>query len=91
MPLVIRLDLWNEFSQADKDIILAAAKKAQDLDRKLVKEQTESYVSKLREEGMTITNPDLKAFQKATSGVIDVFTNVYGEELLARLKAETAK
>ena len=91
MPLVIRKELWDVFSESDKAIILEAAKKAQDLNRKLVKEQTDSYVSKLKEAGMTITNPDLKAFQTATSGVMGVFTNVYGEELLAKLKAATAK
>lgn len=91
MPLVIRKDLWDIFSDSDKDIILAAAKKAQDLDRKLVKEQTDSYVSKLKEAGMTITTPDLKAFQSATSGVMNVFTNVYGEELLKKLAEKTAK
>ena len=89
MPLVIRKDLWDIFSDSDKDIILAAAKKAQDLDRKLVKEQTDSYVSKLKEAGMTITTPDLKAFQSATSGVMNVFTNVYGEELLKKLAEKT--
>ncbi len=91
MPLVIRKDLWDIFSDSDKALILAAAKKAQDLDRKLVKEQTDSYVSKLKEAGMTITTPDLKAFQSATSGVMNVFTNVYGEELLKKLAEKTAK
>ena len=91
MPLVIRKDLWDMFSDSDKALILAAAKKAQDLDRKLVKEQTDSYVSKLKEVGMTITTPDLKAFQRATSGVMNVFTNVYGEELLKKLAEKTAK
>lgn len=85
MPFVIRKDLWDMFSSSDKEIILTAAKKAQDLDRKLVKEQTDSYVSKLKEVGMTITTPDLKAFQNATSGVLYVFINVYGEELLKKL------
>ena len=61
--------------------------KEQNLDRQLVKEQTDSYVTKLKEAGMTITTPDLKAFQAATSGVMDVFTNVYGEELLQKLRA----
>jgi len=89
MPLVIRKDLWKEFSQSDKDLIIAAAKKAQDLDRKLVKEQTESYVSKLKEAGMTITQPDLKNFQKATAGVMNVFTDIYGEELLKKLAEAT--
>ena len=91
MPLVIRKELWDMFSESDKALIREAAKKAQDLDRKLVKEQTDSYVTKLKEAGMTITTPDLKAFQSATSGVMNVFTNVYGEELLKKLAEQTAK
>lgn len=91
MPLVIRKELWDVFSDSDKKIIQNAAKNAQNLDRKLVKEQTEAYVSKLKEAGMTITRPDLKAFQEATSGVMGVFTTVYGEELLSKLKAATNK
>ncbi|WP_407428755.1 TRAP transporter substrate-binding protein [Treponema sp.] len=91
MPLVIRKDLWNEFSDNDKQILLDAAKKAQDYDRQLVKEQTESYVSKLSEAGMVVTSPDLKEFKKATASVMDVFTNIYGEELLQKMKAAAAK
>ena len=86
MPLVIRKDLWDEFSEADRAILLDAARKAQDMNRRLVKEQTESCVAKLREAGMMITNPDLKAFQAATGSVMDVFSNVYGTELLLKLK-----
>ena len=86
MPLVIRKELWDMFGDSDKKIILDAAIKAQELDRKLVKEQTDSYVSKLAEAGMTITTPDLNEFAKATSGVMDVFTNIYGGETLDRLK-----
>ena len=76
---------------AEAEKKLEAAKKAQDLDRKLVKEQTESYVSKLKEAGMRITTPDLKSFQNATSGVLGVFTDIYGEALLTKLKAAVAK
>ncbi len=91
MPLVIRKDLWDEFSPEDQKIILEAAKKAQDLDRKLIKEQTDSFVSKIKEAGMKVTTPDLSAFAKATSSVMDVFTTVYGEELLAKVKELTKK
>ncbi len=90
MPLVIRKDLWDEFSDADKKIIIDAAKKAQDFDRKLVKEQTESYVSKLKDAGMTITTPNLAEFKAATASVMDVFTNIYGEDLLKKLRAATS-
>lgn len=90
MPLVIRKDLWDEFSAGDKKIILDAAKKAQDFDRQLVKEQTESYVAKLKDVGMTITTPNLVEFKDATAGVMDVFTNIYGEDLLKKLRAATS-
>ncbi len=86
MPLVIRKDLWDMFSDADKKIIRDAAIKAQELDRNLVKEQTDSYVSKLKEAGMKINTPDLKEFEKATAGVMDVFTTIYGEDTLKRLR-----
>ena len=86
MPLVIRKPLWESLGDADKAIILEAAKKARDLDRKLIKEQTESYVEKLREKGMTITFPDIKTFQSAKSSVMDVFTDVYGKALIDKLR-----
>lgn len=82
MPLVIRKSLWDKLSPADRDVLLEAAKKAQNEDRRLVKEQTESYVGKLKEKGMTIIYPDLEPFVDATSGVIDTFSNVYGEDVI---------
>lgn len=89
MPLVIRKTLWDNLSESDHQILLDAAKKAQDLDRNLVKTQTESYVDRLKKAGMTITTPDLKEFAKATSGVIDTFATVYGEELVSKIKGTT--
>ncbi|WP_191018261.1 TRAP transporter substrate-binding protein [Treponema zioleckii] len=91
MPLVIRKTLWETFSAEEKSILLEAAKKAQTLNRNLVKEQTESYVSKLKEEGMIITMPDLKPFQNATSGVMDVFGNIYGDRLISKVKDLTGE
>ncbi len=89
MPLVIRKTLWDNLSESDQQILLDAAKKAQDLDRNLVKTQTESYVDLLKKAGMTITTPDLKEFARATSGVIDTFATVYGEELVSKIKGTT--
>lgn len=86
MPLAIRKELWDSLSPADQKILLEAAKKAQDLNRKLVKEQTQSYVSKLKDAGMVITNPDLSEFKKATSSVMDVFSDIYGKDLLEKLQ-----
>ncbi|MBR0031776.1 MAG: TRAP transporter substrate-binding protein [Treponema sp.] len=89
MPLVIRKKLWDSFDAASQKILLDAAKKAQNLDRNLVKAQTESYVVKLKEAGMTITTPNLKEFAKATDGVMDAFATIYGADLIAKMRAAT--
>ena len=87
MPLVIRKDLWKKFSAADQKIIKDAALKAQKLNRTIVKEQTESLVKDLKAKGMTVTTPNLKEFATATQGVLDMFADVYGKDLMNKVKA----
>ncbi|MBR1598548.1 MAG: TRAP transporter substrate-binding protein [Lachnospiraceae bacterium] len=86
MPFVIRQDVWDDLSKEDQQIILAAAKKAQDKDRELVKSQTEEYIEKLKEAGMNITNPDLEEFKKATASAADTFKDTYNVDLLKDIK-----
>ncbi|MCR4953370.1 MAG: TRAP transporter substrate-binding protein [Treponema sp.] len=78
MPLTIRKELWDSFSEEYQAIIKEAAKLAQNLDRKLVKKQTEDYIDELKKVGMIITYPDLEEFKEATKNVYDVFEPVYG-------------
>ncbi|MBR4375158.1 MAG: TRAP transporter substrate-binding protein [Treponema sp.] len=87
MPLVIRKDLWKKFSAADQKIIKDAALKAQKLNRSIVKEQTESLVKDLKAKGMTVTTPNLKEFATATQSVLDMFADVYGKDLMNKVKA----
>lgn len=89
MPLVIRKSLWDNLDEKSRAILLVAATKAQNLDRELIKTQTETFVKKLRDEGMIVTTPDLREFAAATENVIDTFSTVYGEELIAKMKAAT--
>lgn len=86
MPLVIRKDLWDKFSADEKKIISDAAKKAQDLNRKIVKDETNSLVATLQKEGMEIIKPDLKEFAKATKSVNEMFEDIYGEELVQQVQ-----
>ena len=86
MPFVIRQDVWDSLSAEDQDILLKAAKKAQDKDRELVKKQTEEYVQKLKDEGMTITTPDLDEFKKATESAAEIFKNTFNVKLLEGVK-----
>lgn len=85
MPFVIREDIWQALTREEQAIIENAAKEASSLNRRLVKEQTETYVTLLEEAGMIITYPDLSAFQQKTSGVLDFFAPVYGKNLASAL------
>lgn len=87
MPLVIRKDIWDSLSEDYQKIISDAAKTAESEDRNLVKQQTSDFVDKLKAEGMEVNNPDLAPFKAATSGVMDVFESIYGEELIDSVKA----
>ncbi|MBQ4226548.1 MAG: TRAP transporter substrate-binding protein DctP, partial [Oscillospiraceae bacterium] len=87
MPLTIRNDLWQSLKPEYRDIIESAAKTAATEDRQLVKKQTEDFVSMLEKEGMEVVYPDLAPFQEATAGVIDFFADIYGHELIEKVKA----
>lgn len=93
MPFVIREDIWQAMTAEEQKIVENAAKEASSLNRRLVKEQTETYVSLLENSGMVITYPDLTAFQEKTSGVLNFFAPVYGQNLvnaLSRMKTTTS-
>ena len=86
MPLTIRRDIWERLPERYKDVILSAAEEAQTINREMVAEQTEDYVALLEEKGMVVQHPDPDEFIGATRGVMDVFANVYGDELLKEIE-----
>ena len=87
MPLTIRNDIWEQLRPEYRGILERAAKTAEEEDRNLVKQQTSDFVSKLEEAGMVVNYPDLEPFKEATSGVIDFFATIYGQELIDKVKA----
>lgn len=82
MPLTIRQDVWEQLPGEYQTIILKAAEEAQTMNREMVAEQTVKYVALLEEKGMQVDHPELTEFADATRGVMEVFENVYGKELL---------
>lgn len=86
MPLTIRNDIWNALTPEYQQIIYSAAQNAQTTNRSLVREQSEEYVSLLEQNGMIVNYPDLKPFRDATTSVIDVFSNIYGDDLVNEIK-----
>ena len=76
-------------SDAEKKVVQEAAIKAQNLNRTLVKEQTNSLVASLKKEGMVVTSPDLGEFKKATQSVFEIFSEIYGKDLMDKVIAFT--
>lgn len=86
MLFVIADDVWESLSDEDRQILSDAAAKAQAKDRELVKSQTEEYIGKLEEEGMTVTHPDLAEFKEATSSAVQIFADTYDADLLEKIR-----
>jgi len=89
MPLTIANDIWTELKPEYRVVIEKAAKEAAAEDRALVKQQTEDFVALLEKEGMVVNYPDLAPFKEATSGVMDVFAKIYGQELIDEIMKNT--
>ncbi|MEM5768259.1 MAG: C4-dicarboxylate ABC transporter substrate-binding protein, partial [Bacillota bacterium] len=62
-------------------VVDAAAKSSAESNRAMNKQQTEDLLSKLKDAGMTIIEPDLAPFQEATSSVAESYRNTYGTML----------
>ena len=86
MPLTIRQDIWSELTPEYQQIIADSAKKAETQNRQLVKNQTDELVKELEKKGMEVVYPDLQPFKEATSDVKNMFSTVYGQDLLDYLK-----
>lgn len=82
MPLTLRQDIWDKLPENYQDILMIAAHEAQTENRSLVKQQTEDYVTLLRAAGMIVNYPNLQPFKEATTGVMDMFHDIYGEDLI---------
>lgn len=81
MCFTIAESTWQKMSASQQDIIAAAATASAETNRQMNKQQTEDYLSKLEEAGMTITQPDLAPFQETTAGVAESYRDTYGEML----------
>ncbi len=79
MCFTISDSIWNQMSENQKTIVNEAAIKSQEYNRELNKKQTQEFLQKLEEEGMTIVKPDLAPFVEATRSVAENFKPVYGD------------
>ncbi len=76
---VMSLAKFNSLSPAAQKIFREAAQEAAEFERKANAENEEEQMSKLRENGMEIIQPDIKKFQEAVAPVYDKYGKKYGD------------
>ncbi|MDR2178863.1 MAG: TRAP transporter substrate-binding protein [Synergistaceae bacterium] len=78
-PLLIRKDLFDSFSQTQKDAILKAAAEAGEMQRKLSADLESSFLEQIKEQGVAVTTPNLESFRDAVKPVYDNYKGDFGE------------
>lgn len=79
MCFAISDSVWNRLTEDQQKIVSEAALSSAKVDRQMNREQTESLLSLLEEEGMIINEPDLEPFMAATESVLKSNASTYGE------------
>ncbi len=79
MCFTIRENVWQSFTDEQKEIVETAAKNSADVNRNTNREQTQSLISALKEQGMVISTPNLDPFKEATESVITANASSYGD------------
>ena len=71
--------VWQRFSPEDQAIIQNAADNSAAYERQINVSNTEKYLDFFREQGIEVSEPDLRPFKEATQPVVDKKCSRYGE------------
>lgn len=72
-------DVFSSLPEEYQDILLEEAKEAGELVSQSVIEQEEEFLQKLKDEGVTVSEPDVNAFKEATNKVYDILGDNWSE------------
>lgn len=85
-PLIMNLEVFNELSNEEQEILLGASQEAAFYQRELSSDMEQDYLEEIKDNVDEVTTPDQDAFQKEIEPVYEYFENDYGnilEEILA--------
>lgn len=89
MVLTISEQQWQNLSKEQQEAVQTAADEAKDYERELSAEQEAEYIESLKEEGVTISEPELEPFIEATESVYDKFEEDFDPDFYERLLEAT--
>lgn len=89
MLLAISEQKWSSLSSELQNAIQMAADEAKDYERILSQQQEEEFIEKVKEEGVTVSEPNLDSFIEATKDVHLKFDKYYGADFYEKLMEAT--
>jgi tripartite ATP-independent transporter DctP family solute receptor len=84
--LIVSKPIWNRISADDRKVVLAAAAKWRDAQRKMVQDSESETIANLKAKGMAVNEVDKAAFEQAVQPVWKAYEPVLGSELLGMIR-----
>ncbi len=85
-PMIISEAVWKKLSADQQKILSDAAIKYAKEHRAMVQGNEADLLKDLESKGMTVTRPDLAAFQAATASVYTKWESTLGKDLIAKIR-----
>lgn len=86
LVFLVSEEVWQKMPEDIQKLISTSAKIFGDVHRDMVRSDEATMIEDLESKGMTISRPDLKAFQEATEVVYDEYGQKFGQELINQVK-----
>lgn len=78
--------IWEGLSKENQEAIQSAVKETATYQRDYLAKKEQEIIDKLKENGVTITEPDREAFREKTKNVKDAVSDEVPEDLINRIK-----
>jgi TRAP-type C4-dicarboxylate transport system substrate-binding protein len=85
LPLIINERSWRQLSPEYQKILKEAALEARELNNKLTLSQEATLLENFKKAGMTVIQPDVEAFKRASSGAREKLEGVWGKGLYEKI------
>lgn len=85
LPMIINERAWRKLSPEYQKVMMDAAIEARELNNKLTLNQEDTFLANFKKAGMTVIQPDVEAFKKASAGAREKLEGVWGKGLYEKI------
>lgn len=85
LPVIINERTWRKLSPEHQKVLMDAVLEAREVNNKLTLTQEETFLANFKKAGMTVVQPDVEAFKKASTGAREKLESVWGKGLYEKI------